>query len=64
MVWEGRELRSQMDYILGMDLRLFWNVPVQNPRRNSDHYMVLGCLCSAPLREHSECLGRRKRLLL
>ena len=64
MVREGREVRSRTDYILGTDLRLFWNVSVRDPRHNSDHYMVLGYLRSAPLREHSEYLGRRKRLPL
>ena len=34
------------------------------PRHNSDHYMVLGCLRSAPLREHFSYLGERKRLPL
>ena len=37
---------------------------VRDPRHNSDHYLVLGCLCGAPLREHTEYLGRRKRLPL
>ena len=64
MVRAGREVRSRMDYILWADSRLFWNLSVRDPRHNSDHYLVLGCLCSAPLREHSEYLGRRKRLPL
>ena len=54
MVRAGREVRSRMDYILGMDLRLFWNVSVQDPMHNSDHYLILGCLHRTPLREHSE----------
>ena len=64
MVRAGRDMRSWTDYILGTHFRLLWNVSIQDPRNNSDHYMVLGCLCSAPLREHSEYLGRRKRLPL
>ena len=50
MILEGKEVRSQTDYIMGMDLRLFGNFSVQDPRHNSDHYMVLGCLHSAPMR--------------
>ena len=52
MLRNGREVRSQTDYILGTDHRLFVNVSVQDPRHNSDHYMVLGCLHSASLTEH------------
>ena len=62
MIREGREVRSWTDYILGTDLRLFGNVSVRDPRHNSDHYMVLGCLHSATLREHTRYLRRRKRL--
>ena len=50
-------MRSRTDYILGMDRRLFRNVFVQDPRHNSDHYMVLGCLPSASLKEHNRYLG-------
>ena len=64
MIRVGREVRSRTDYILGTDFRLFWNVSVQDPRHNSDHCLVLGCLQSAPLREHSKYLRRRKRLPL
>ena len=64
MIREGREVRSRTDYILGTDCRLFVNVSVRNPRHNSDHYMVLGCLHSAPLREHARYLGGCKRLTL
>ena len=48
MLRKGREVRSRTDYILGTDRRLFRNVAVRDPRHNSDHYMVLGCLQSAP----------------
>ena len=57
-------MRSWRDYILGKDLRLFCNVSIRDTRHKSDHYLVLGCLRSAPLREHSEYLGRRKQLPL
>ena len=50
MLRKGREVQSQTDYILGTDNCLFRNVAVRDPRHNSDHYMVLGCLTSAPLR--------------
>ena len=49
MVREGKIVRSRTDYILGTDRRLFWSVSVFDPRHNTDHYMVLGCLSSAPL---------------
>ena len=61
MLRKGREVRSQMDYILGTNSRLFRNVAVREPRHTSDHYMVLGCLPSAPLTEHKRYLGGRKR---
>ena len=57
MIREGREVWSRTDYNLGTDRRLFGNVSVRDPRHNSDHYMVLGCLHSAPLREHARYLG-------
>ena len=49
MIRAGRVVRSRTDYILGTYHRLYWNVSVRDPRHNSDHYMVLGCLYSAPL---------------
>ena len=57
-------MRSHTDYSLGTDRRLFVNISVRDPRHNSDHYMVMGCLDSAPLREHAIYLGGRKRLPL
>ena len=57
-------MRSRTDYIMGKYLRLFGNVSVRYPRHNSDHYMVLGCLHSASLREHAKYLGGSKRLPL
>ena len=64
MVWEGREVMSWMDCILGTDCRLFQNVTVRDPQHNLDHYLVLGFLRGAPLRENSKYLGRRKQLPL
>ena len=64
MVREGEVVRSRTDYILGTDRCLFWNVFVWDPRHNTDHYMVLGCLRSAPKREHAKYLTGSKRLPL
>ena len=50
MVWAEREVRYQTDYILETDRCLFWNVSVRNLRHKLDQYLVIGCLCSAPLR--------------
>ena len=61
MLRKGREVRSQTDYILGIDRRLFGNVSVRDPRQNSDHYMVLVCLPSTSLTEHKRYLGGRKK---
>ena len=58
---KGQVVRSRTDYILGTDRRLFKNVAVRDPWHNSDHYMVLGCLPSAPLSETKRYLGGRKR---
>ena len=58
---KGQVVRSRTDYILGTDRRLFRNVYVRDPRHNSDHYMVLGCLTSAPLLETKRYLEGRKR---
>ena len=64
MIREGRDMRSRTDYILGKDFRIFGNVSFRDPRHNSEHYMVLGCIHSAPLREHSRYLRERKCLPL
>ena len=61
MIRKGQEVRSQTDYILGMDRRLFRNFAVRDPRHNSDHYIFLGCIPSAPPKEHKRYLGGRKR---
>ena len=64
MVREGKVVRYRTEYILGTDRSLFWNVSVRDPRHNTDHYMVLGCLRCAPEREHAKYLTRRKKLPL
>ena len=60
MIQEVREVGYRTDYILGTDRRLFWNMFVRDPRHNSEHYMVMGCLRSDPLKEHSRYLVGRK----
>ena len=62
MVYLGRELRYWTYYILAMDFRLFRNLSVRYPRKNSDHYMILGCLRSTALREPTKYLGRHTRI--
>ena len=49
----GMEVRSRTDYTLGYDRQIFHNVDVQDPRHNSDHIMVLGCLHVASPRKLS-----------
>ena len=64
MVREGKVVRSRTDYLLGTDRSLFRNVSVRDPRHNTGHFMVVGCLRSAPEREHTRyIMGRRKMLL-
>ena len=61
MVQEGKVVRSRTDYLLGTDRSLFRNVSARYPRHNTDHFMVVGCLCSAPKWEHTHyIMGRRK----
>ena len=64
MVREGKVVRSRTNYILGTYQSLFWNVSVRDPRRNTNHYMVLGCLRSDPKREHAKYLLGCKKLPL
>ena len=64
MVRAGRRLRSQTDYILDMYRHLFRDMSARDPRHNLDHYLVLGCICSASLSKHTKYLGRSTRLLL
>ena len=61
---QGRVVRFRLDFILGSDRRIFQNVAVWHPRHNSDHFMVMGCLCGASPREHYSYLGIRTRLLI
>ena len=44
---QGREVRFRTDYILGSDCQIFQNVAAQDPRHNSGHYVVMGCLWGA-----------------
>ena len=61
MVREGKVVRSRTDYLLETDRSLFSNVSVRDPRHNTDHFMVVGCLRSAPERENARyIMGRRK----
>ena len=64
MVRLGGGVWSQMYCILETYHRLFRKVAVRDPRHNSDHYLVLGCLRRDPLREHTEYLGRRTQIPL
>ena len=41
-----------MDYILGSDRRIFRNVTVRDPRHDSNHFMVMGCLQGSYPREY------------
>ena len=59
-----REKRSRTDYLLGMDIHLLWNMSVQEFWHNSDHLMVMGCLCGTAQREHNRYLGRNWRFPL
>ena len=52
-----REVRSRTDYILDTDRRLFSNMSIRDPSHNLDNYLILGCLCSATLREHEIISG-------
>ena len=61
MVREGKMVRSRMDYILGTDRSIFRNVSVWDPQYNTNHFLVVGCLRSAPEREHARYIrGWRK----
>ena len=61
IVRERKVVRSRTDYFLGTDKSLFRNVSVRDPRHNNDHFMVVGCLRSAPERDHARYIkGRRK----
>ena len=59
---EGGEVPDKL--ILGSNRWNFQNVAVRYPRHNSDHFVVMGCLRGASLREHLRYLGRRTCLPL
>ena len=50
MMREGKVVRSRMDFLLGTDRSFFRNVSAQDPRHHTDHFMVVDCLRSAPIR--------------
>ena len=54
MVREGKVVRSLTDYLLGADRSIFSNVSIRDPQHNTNHFMVMGCLRSAPEREHNQ----------
>ena len=56
-----REVRSWADYILDTERHLFRNMSLWDPRNNSDHCLILGCLRSATLREHENYIWRSTR---
>ena len=65
MVREGKVVRSRTDYLLWTDRSLFRNVSVRDPRHNTDHFMVVGFLRSAPEQEHARyIMGRRNMPLI
>ena len=64
MVRMGREVRSRMDSVLGKYRRLFRNIFVWDIWHNSDHYLVLGCLRSTTLMEHTQYFRRIMRIPL
>ena len=64
MVQEVKVVRSRTDYILWTDQSLFRNVSVRDPRHNTDHFMLVVCLHSAVVREHTKYITRRKKLPL
>ena len=57
-VWE---VHSRTNYILGIDSHLLQNIAVRDESHNTDHYLVLGCLCGAKPAAHSRYLGNRTR---
>ena len=64
MVREGKVVRSHTDYLLGTDRSLFRNVSVRDPRHNTDHFIVVGCLRSALEQEHTRYITGRRKLPL
>ena len=64
MVREGKVVWSRTDYLLGTEQSLFRNLSVWDPRHNTDHFMVVGCLRCAPEREHTRYIAGRRKLPL
>ena len=64
MVREGKVVMSRTDYLLGTNRCLFRNVSVRDPRHNTDHFMVVGCLRSAPEQEHARYMKGRQNIPL
>ena len=62
MLCRGREVWSQTDQILGIDLHLFHKISIRDPRHNSNNILILGWLLSAALRDHQLYLGTHIRL--
>ena len=61
MHWGSQEMRSWTDYIMGTESHLFRNVVVQDAKHNTDHYLLLGCLCGSTPAAHSRYLERHTR---
>ena len=57
-------MRSQTDYILRKDCVILQNVAFWDPRHNTSHYTVLGCLRIVTLQEHQCYLGSRTSIPL
>ena len=62
MVKEGKVFRSRADYYLGTNQSFFRNVSIRDPQHNTDRFMVVGCLRSAPEREHTRYISGRRKL--
>ena len=61
---DGGDVWSRTYYILRIDRRLFQDVAIRDPRKNSDHYMVLGCLRGEPVRGLTDYLRKARRFSL
>ena len=46
---------------MGTDSHMFQNIAVRDVRHNTDHYLVLGCLCRAKPVMHLRYLGEHTR---
>ena len=64
MLRRGKEVRYRTSYILGTDRHLLQNVSVLDPRHNTDHYLLLGCIFGVTQREHQRYLGSHTQLPL